>query len=176
MKKLNIILYFFTFFFYTWRLNSILFLSITQLVRCLSPERDWSSGDHVHVLSWVTPQIFIPTVTVVVFPPSSKHHWHLLLGWFTPSVFPLCLVIIDPVPQGDAQISHPLCQVSAVPELLCGVVGWLCVVCSYVTNDVTVCSQPCNDHHCPYYRLGTSIYVTSWPAHLGIAFCGFWIF
>ena len=35
------------------------------------------------------------------------------------------LVIIDPVQQGDAQMSHPLCQVSAVPELLCGVVDWL---------------------------------------------------
>ena len=34
----------------------------------------------------------------------------------------MCLVIIDPVQQGDAQMSHPLWQVSAVPELLCGVV------------------------------------------------------
>ena len=41
----------------------------------------------------------------------------------------VCLVIIDPVQQGDAQLSHPLFQVSAVPELLCSVVGWqYCVV------------------------------------------------
>ena len=34
--------------------------------------------------------------------------------------FVFCLVIIDQVQQGDAQLSHPLCQVSAVPKL-CGV-------------------------------------------------------
>ena len=37
----------------------------------------------------------------------------------------MCLVIIDPVQQGDAQMSQPLCHVSAVSELLCVVVGWL---------------------------------------------------
>ena len=42
----------------------------------------------------------------------------------------VCLVIIDPVQQGNAQMSHPLCQVSAVPESLCGVekVLWLAVL------------------------------------------------
>ena len=61
-----------------------------KLVRYPRLERDWSSGDHVPIPGWVTPQIFIHTVTVVLgSPPSSKHHWHLLLGWFTPSVLPL---------------------------------------------------------------------------------------
>ena len=35
------------------------------------------------------------------------------------------LVIIDPAQQGDAQMNHPLGQISAVPDLLCGVVGLL---------------------------------------------------
>ena len=79
MKMLQIIifffiyvfLYFFQFFcifciYNTYRLNLILFLSITQLVRCPSLGRDLFSGDHVPVTGWVTPQIFINTVTVDV--------------------------------------------------------------------------------------------------------------
>ena len=43
---------------YSWRLPLILFLSVIQLVRYPSLERDWSQ-DHVPVAVRVTPQIFI---------------------------------------------------------------------------------------------------------------------
>ena len=50
----------------------------------------------------------------------------------------VCLVIIDPVQQGDAQLSHPLCQVSAVPlTVWCSGLAILSVDCSYVPNGVT---------------------------------------
>ena len=41
----------------------------------------------------------------------------------------VCLVIIDPVQQSDAQLSHPLCQVSVVPVTVwCSVLAILYVV------------------------------------------------
>ena len=49
----------------------------------------------------------------------------MALYTFSFSFVLMCFVIVDPVQQGDAQMSHPLCQISDVPELLCGVVDWL---------------------------------------------------
>ena len=59
------------------RLNFILFLSVTQVIRRLSLEIDscLSRRDHVPVPGWDTPQIFFPTVTVdlsQVLSPSSR--------------------------------------------------------------------------------------------------------
>ena len=53
-----IISIFFVFLYLDPRLILILFLSITQVVRCPSLERDWSSGDHVLAPGEVTPQIY----------------------------------------------------------------------------------------------------------------------
>ena len=113
---------------YTKRLNLILFFSITQLVRCPCLERDFSLGYHVHVPCWVTPQIFIHTVTVVSGSPTQQQTSLTSAAWDSLHLqFSLVfsLVTIEPVQHGDAQMSHPLRQVSDVPELLCGVVDWL---------------------------------------------------
>ena len=83
-----------------------------------SLERDWSSGDHVPIPGRVTPQIFIHIVTVVSFSPTQKQISLTspagMVYTFSFSFVLVCLVIIDIVEQGDAQLSHPLCQVSAV--------------------------------------------------------------
>ena len=92
------------------------------LVRCPSLERDWSSGDHVPILGWVTPQMFIHTVTVVSGSPTEQQTSLTspagMVYTFSFSLVLVCLVIIVPVQQGDVQLSHPLSQVSAVPVTL----------------------------------------------------------
>ena len=109
MRQLNIIMYFCDFLFnknrcinifsyLDLRLNLMIFFSITQVVRCPCQERDWSSGDHVSVPGRAQPQLFIHTVTVYlgqVLPPSSRPHWHLLLGRLTHSVFPFCVNVFS---------------------------------------------------------------------------------
>ena len=127
-------------------------------VRYPSLERDWSSGDHVPILGWVTPQIFIHTVTVV-----SGSHTQLCTSLISPagmvytfsfSFVLACLVIIDPVQQGDAQLSHPLCQVSAEPVAVwCSGLAILCVVmylmvCLFALNHAGTTTV--------HIRLGTS--------------------
>ena len=87
-----------------------------KLVGCPSLERDWS--DHLPIPGWVTPQIFIHTVTVVSGSPKQQQTSLTSAGMVYTLIFLfvlVCLVIIDPVLQGDAQLSHPLCQGSAVP-------------------------------------------------------------
>ena len=138
---IHIIFLYFCIFFVCLRLNLlVLFLSITLVVRCPCQERDWSPGDHVSTPDMSTPQIFIHTVTVDIsqlLPPRSRPYWHLLPGRFTTSIFLfllMCVEIIDPAQQGDAQLRHHLGR----------------IVCCNVPNGSTVCSQPCRDNHCPY--------------------------
>ena len=71
----------------------------------------------------------------------------------------VCLVIIDPVQQGDAQLSHPLCQVSAVPVTVwcCGL-AILCVVMYLMVWRFALNHAGTTTVHT---RLGTSICVTS---------------
>ena len=111
----------------------MLFLSITQLVRCPSLERDWSSGDHVPIPGWVAPQIFIHKLQYMSGSPTQQQTSLTspagIVYTFRFSFVLLCLEIIDPVHQGDAQLSHPLCQVSAVPVTVwCSGLAILCVV------------------------------------------------
>ena len=72
----------------------------------------------VPILGWVTPQIFIHTVTVVsgspTRPQTSLTSPAGMVYTFSFSFVLVCLVIIDQG-DGDAQLSHPLCLVSAVP-------------------------------------------------------------
>ena len=76
VRKLNIIMHFFKGvlgFLSFFCIFGFLYLEIKlniislnhKLVRCPRLERDWSSGDHIPIPGWVTPQIFIHTVTVV---------------------------------------------------------------------------------------------------------------
>ena len=58
--------------------------------------------------------------TSLTFPAGPVYTFRFTL------VLIMCFVIIDPVQQPDAQMSHPFCHVSAVHELLCGVGVWLC--------------------------------------------------
>ena len=74
------------------------------------------------------------------------------------------LVIIDIVQQGDAQLSHPLYQVSAVPVTVwCNGLAILCVVMYLMVWQFALNHAGTTTVH---IRLGTSICVTSWPAHL----------
>ena len=97
-----------------------------KLVRCLPQPRKGHNHvhhvrclNHVHIPSWVTPQIFIHTVIVVLGSPIQQQTSLAspagMVYIFSFSFVLVCLVIIDPVQHGDAQLSHPLCQVSAVP-------------------------------------------------------------
>ena len=175
MKMSNIIMNYFViwwkkyiyyiFYFYFGvlyiRLNLISFLSVTQVVRYPSLEGDWSSGDHVSVPGWVTLHIFIHKVTddvrcshlaADISDISCRAGLHLHFFFFVLT----CLVIIDTVQQGDAQLRYHLCQVSAVIDLLCSLVSWLyCVrvlfkpVVMYLLVRL-FSRQPCRDHKCPY--------------------------
>ena len=90
-----------------------------------------------------TPHIFIHTVTVVSGSPTQQQISLTSAGMdytFSFSSVLVCLVIIDPVQRGDAHLSYPLCQVSAVPVTVwcCGL-AILCVVmylvvCLYALN------------------------------------------
>ena len=76
----------------------------------------------------------------------------------------VCLVIIDPVHQGDAQLSHPLCQVSAVPDTVWSSgLATLCVVMYLIVWWFALNHAGTTTVHT---RLGTSICAASWPAHL----------
>ena len=79
----------------------------------------------------------------------------------------LCVCLFSdnwPSSQGDAQLSHSLCQVSAVPVTMwCSGLAILCVVmCLIVWRFVLNHAGTTTVHT----RLGTSICITSWPAHL----------
>ena len=121
--------------------NFMLFLSITQLVRCPCLERDWFSGDQVPIPGRVTAQIFIRSVTVdlrQVLTPSSRPHWHLLFGRNTPSVFLFCVnVFSDNLPSSARRSSVEASRLpgeSVVMNLM---------VRTFAPNHVVV-------HHCPY--------------------------
>ena len=79
--------------------------------------------DHVPIPGWIFIQIFIHTVTVVLGSPTQQQTSMTssagIVYTFTFSFVLVCLAIIDPVQQGDAQLSHPRCQLSAVPLTVC---------------------------------------------------------
>ena len=83
------------------------------------PRKRLISGDRVPIPGWVTPQIFIHTVTVVSGSPTQQQTSLTspagMVYTFSFSFVLVCLVIIDPVQHLDLDLSHPLCQVSAVP-------------------------------------------------------------
>ena len=148
-------MHFFSVFSYIFVFWGFLYLDIKLniislnhiLVRCPSLERDWSSGDHVPIPGWVTPQIFIHTVSVVSGSATQQQTVHMtspagMVYTFSFSFVLVCLVLIDPVQHGDAQLSHPFYQVRAAP-----VTVWysgLAILC--VVMCVPVCSQTCIDH------------------------------
>ena len=97
------------------------------------PRKRLVLGDHVPIPTWVTPQMVIHTVAVVSGSPTQQQTSLTspagMVYTFSFSFVLVCLVIIDPVQQGDAQLSHPLCQVSAVPvTVCCSGLAILCVV------------------------------------------------
>ena len=112
--------------------------------------------------------MFIHTVTVMSGSPTQQHTSLTspagMVYTFSFSFVLVCLVIIDPVTQGNAQLSHPLCQVSAVPVTVwCSGLTTLCVVIYLIVWWFAL------DHAgttTVNTRVGSSIYVTSWPAHL----------
>ena len=59
-------------------------------------------------------------------PAANISCWDGLCFSFRFSFVLVCLVIIDPVQQGDAQLSHPICQVSAVPVIVS--CSWLAIL------------------------------------------------
>ena len=139
-----------------------------KLVRCPSLERDWSSEDHVPIPGWVTPQIFIHTVTVVSGSPTQQQTSLTpsagMVYTFSFSFVLVCFVIIDPVQQGDAQLSHPICQVSAVPVIVsCSVLAILCWVMYLMVWRFALNHEGTTTVHT---RLGTSICVTCCSEHL----------
>ena len=162
--------------------HNVISLSHTSIVRCPSLDGDWSSGDHVPIPGWVTPQILIHTVSTVISVRCShlaaditdisctadlqlQFFVIVLMGW----------VIIDPVQQRDGQLRHHLCQVSAVLDILCGVVSWLYCVCVLFKSVmmyllVRLFAPNHAETTTVHIRIGTSVSVTSWPAHLGIDF------
>ena len=76
----------------------------------------------------------------------------------------VCLVIMDPVRQGDAQLSHPLSQVSAVPVTVwCSGLAILSVVIYLIVWWFALIHARTTTVHT---MLETSICVTSWPALL----------
>ena len=105
-------------FFLYWEIKLNIISLNHKLVRRPSLERDRSSGDHVPIPGWVAPQIFIHPITVVLGSPTQQQTSLTtpagMVYTFSFSFVWVCLVIIDPVQQRDAQLSHPLCQVSAV--------------------------------------------------------------
>ena len=100
---------------------------------------------------------------ILLFSPPS-YILYTLAFTFSFSFVLVCLVIIDPVQQGDAQLSHPLCQVSAVHVTVwCSGLAIWCVVMYLMVWRFALNRAESTTVHT---RLGTSICVTSWPAHL----------
>ena len=156
MRQLNITMHFFYHYYFLFffiygffifrskiKLN-VISLNLTSSQVPLSRNRLILRGS-VPIRGRATPRIFIHIVTVdlcQVLPPSSRPHWHLLLGWFIPGQFLhnqfllfvlMCLVIIDPAQKGGAQLRLHLAR----------------LVCCNVPIGSTVCSQPCRDHLLP---------------------------
>ena len=114
-------------FFYILR-DLIEFLSITisqvphprkrLILRGSCPHSRLSHTSDVHSHSYSSVGFSHPAAHITDISWWDGLHLHFLL------CVSVNLVIIDPVHQGDAQGSHPLCQVGAY-VLLCGVVGWL---------------------------------------------------
>ena len=99
---------------------------------------------HVPFPGRVTPQIFIHSHSYCRFISGASTQQQTSLADITRWVglhlqffiFVLMYLFInDPAQRGDAQLRHHLAR----------------LVCCNVPNDSTICSQPCRNHHCPYW-------------------------